>query len=449
MWLLSTAVVVSVAVVLRYLLSPLPANIRQKWKLLLLDAYVKILVSFMLMIRVVCPLPKNANSLNKGSPWACVGILSVLRFSATSQKTCMALVMEWLGLGNHIKLTREMSRRLEDTKTKDGEDTTAICDVNFDGVPVRVFQPPATAGEGRHKRGLLYIHGGGWAYGSPKVNAYNYGCCKMSKDLHMVVVSVDYRLYPDVRFPTPYLDCLTAAKHFLSPEVLAEYGVDRRRVGVAGDSAGGNMSAAIAQAIATDDSMNIKFSVQALIYPALQALDFKTPSYQQNRDMVILNSPLMAQFWLQYLGGDLSLKPRLLANEHSGKLAPELRSRLDWTVLLPPEYREGFFPARGKEMKRIQDEIPNLLDVRASPLLAGSDVLAKCPKAYVMTCEYDVLRDDGLMYARRLKDAGVDVTSEHHLDGFHACFSLNTWPFNFDVGVKVFDAYLRWLRDHL
>ncbi|XP_057714546.1 neutral cholesterol ester hydrolase 1-like [Corythoichthys intestinalis] len=413
MWLLSVAIAACLAVAVRYLLSPLPADIQQKWKLLLLDAFIKTLAS-------------------------------------------LALVMEWLGLGNHIKITREMSRRLESnnkkSKAEAGEGVPAVNDTSFNGIPVRVYQPSPIDGKDHLKRGLLYIHGGGWAYGSPKVGAYNYGCRKMSKELHMVVVSVDYRLYPDVRFPMPYLDCLAAAKHFLSPEVLTDYGVDPRRVGVAGDSAGGNLSAAIAQAIATDDSMPVKFNMQALIYPALQALDFKTPSYQQNRDMVILDAPLMAQFWLQYLGGDLSLKPRLLANEHSAKLMPELRAHLDWTALLPPECQKGFFPAHGKGMesrKRIQDEIPNLLDVRASPLLAGSDVLAKCPQAYIMTCEYDVLRDDGLMYARRLKDAGVEVTSEHHMDGFHACFSLNMGPFTFDVGVRVFDAYLQWLRDNL
>lgn len=58
-----------------------------------------------------------------------------------------------------------------------------------------------------------------------------------------------YRLYPDVHFPVPYLDCLAAAKHFLSPEVLAKYSIDPDRVAVAGDSAGGNLAAAVAQEV--------------------------------------------------------------------------------------------------------------------------------------------------------------------------------------------------------
>ncbi|XP_049596810.1 neutral cholesterol ester hydrolase 1a [Syngnathus scovelli] len=413
MWLLLAVIAVSLAAAVRFCLyKPLPAAIRQQWKLWLLDDIIK----------------------------------TVIR---------LARVMEWLGLGHHITASRNTSKRLEGTvkKLTAGPDAgyLAVSDVVFDGVPVRIYQPQ-TEGEGQLRRGLLYIHGGGWAYGSPRDGAYDQGSRKMSKELDMVVVSVDYRLYPESRFPTPYLDCLAAAKHFLSPEVLAEYGVDPQRVAVSGDSAGGNLSAAIAQEIAMDDSMSVKFSVQALIYPVLQALDFNTPSYQQNRDMVILNRSAMVQFWLQYLGADLSLKSHFFANQHSSNVAPDLMARLDWTTLLHPKHRNDYLPVRGKgprRMERILDEVPGLLDVRAAPLLAEPEVLAKCPRAYIMTCEHDVLRDDGLMYARRLSDAGVAVKAENYLDGFHACFSLTMWPFAFDVGVRAFADYVRWLRDNL
>lgn len=62
-----------------------------------------------------------------------------------------------------------------------------------------------------------------------------------------------YRLYPEVLFPVPYLDCLAAAKHFLSREVLAKYAIDSERVAVSGDSAGGNLAAAVAQAVHKED----------------------------------------------------------------------------------------------------------------------------------------------------------------------------------------------------
>lgn len=206
--------------------------------------------------------------------------------------------------------------------------------------------------------------------------------------------------------------------------------------------------------ISSDDSVSVKFSVQALIYPVLQALDFNTPSYLQNQHIPILYRPLMVRFWLQYLGADLSLQPQCLENNHSSldhaDISPEVRARLDWTVLLAPKYRKEHKPVivdKGSPGKTVQ--LPGLLDVRASPLLAGPEVLAKCPRTYILTCEFDVLRDDGLMYARRLRDAGVEVTNDHYEDGFHGCFSFAVWPFDFDLGKRAVRAYLNWLKDNL
>ncbi|XP_055361367.1 neutral cholesterol ester hydrolase 1-like isoform X2 [Betta splendens] len=276
----------------------------------------------------------------------------------------------------------------------------------------------------------------------------------ISDELNAVVVSVDYRLYPEVLFPVPYLECLAAAKHFLTREVLAKYAIDPERVAVSGDSAGGNLAAAVAQEISTDDDASVKFSVQALIYPVLQALDFNTPSYLQNKDVPVLYRPLMVRLWLQYLGIDLSLMPQFLANNHSSLeqslITPELRSRVDWTSLLPPKHRKNYEPlVVEKGLRGLVKERPGLLDVRAAPLLAGPEVLAKCPRAYVITCEYDVLKDDGLMYTRRLQDAGVAVTNDHYEDGFHGCLGFITWPMDFDVGRRAVRGYLNWLHNNL
>lgn len=200
--------------------------------------------------------------------------------------------------------------------------------------------------------------------------------------------------------------------------------------------------------------MSIKFSVQALVYPALQALDFNTPSYLQNQNMPILTRPLMVRFWMAYLGAPLSLEPQYLVNNHSSleqpSLTPELRSRVDWAILLPKKHQEGYQPlVKERGLKGAIKTVPQLLDMRGSPLLAGPEVLAKCPRAYVLTCEHDVLRDDGLMYVRRLREAGVAVSSEHYEGGFHGIFTMTTPPFDFEVGKRSFTAYVDWLRDNL
>ncbi|KAF7199053.1 neutral cholesterol ester hydrolase 1 [Nothobranchius furzeri] len=396
-----------------YVYTPLPDAIQEPWKLLLVDA----------------------------------GFRTAMHLASLKHR---------LGLDHYITSVRHSIEGFESTaKGLLGSGASGgvipgvkVRDTTFAGISVRVYEPPA-GGEGHLRRGLLYFHGGGWALGSAKKGTYDNVNRMVSDELNTVVVSVEYRLYPEVIFPEPYLDCLAAAKHFLSPEVLAKYSVDPERVAVSGDSAGGNLAAAVAQEVSLDESMTVKFSVQALIYPVLQALDFNTPSYLQNEHMPILPRHTMVQFWLQYLGADLSLLPQLVVNNHSA-VASELRLRLDWTTLLPQKVRKSHKPVTvEKDSHGVLKAVPGFLDVRAAPLLARSEVLAKTPRAYILTCEFDVLRDDGLMYARRLQDAGVSVTSEHYEDGFHGCFSFISWPIDFDVGKRAVRGYINWLQNNL
>uniref|UniRef100_A0A8C2EFS2 Neutral cholesterol ester hydrolase 1 n=1 Tax=Cyprinus carpio TaxID=7962 RepID=A0A8C2EFS2_CYPCA len=324
-------------------------------------------------------------------------------------------------------------------------------DILFDGVHVRVYQPPGQ--DGKLRRAVMFIHGGGWAVGAPKLGSYDSLCRQMAADLDAVVVTVDYRMAPDVHFPVQYEECVQAAKHFLRPEVLTKYSVNPERVAVCGDSAGGNLAAAVAQRIGTDNTTTVKFKLQVLVYPVLQALDFNTASYQQNQNVPILYRRLMARFWLEYLGADLNLVHSLMINNHTAQdqsLMSLIRSKLEWTTLLPKrviQHYKPVFPVTGS--LSILNDIPALLDTRAAPLLAEDEVLRMAPRAYIMTGEHDVLRDDGMMYARRLELAGVSVTNEHYKDGFHGCVSFGFWPCYFSVGIRAVQNYITWLDKHL
>ncbi|MEQ2306784.1 hypothetical protein AMECASPLE_011802, partial [Ameca splendens] len=410
--------VLLVAALSYYIYTPLPDAIQEPWKLMVVDA----------------------------------GFRTAMN---------LATLKHQLGLDHYITSVRHTLEGFDSTVTAlQGSESTAgvvpgvkVSDITFARIPVRVYEPPA-GGEGHLRRGLMYLHGGGWAFGSGKMGSYDKMSRMISDELNTVVVSVEYRLFPDVHFPEPFLDCVAAAKHFLSAEVLAKYAIDPERVAVSGDSAGGNLAAAVAQEISTDDSMSVKFSVQALIYPALQALDFNTPSYVQNHNMAILSRQVMVQFWLQYLGADISVEPQLIANNHSAMqqlaLTSELRSRLDWTTLLTQKFKKSYTPVVvERDSHGLLKKVPGFLDVRSSPLLAGPEVLAKCPRAYILTCEYDVLRDDGLMYARRLQDAGVSVASDYYEDGFHGCLSFTSWPMDFDVGKRALRGFVNWLQNNL
>lgn len=358
-----------------------------------------------------------------------------------------------VGLGHHIHVINYIVTKVEVREPRSSQ-TVRVTDTSFAGVQARVFEPITHQQFPHLKRGVVYFHGGGWAMGSGRMRSYDLLCREMAEELDAVIVSVDYRLAPDAHFPQQYHDALRASTFFLRPAVLEQFSVDPKRVAISGDSAGGNLAAAVVQQMAADNQSSARFKLQALIYPVLQALDFNTPSYQQNGNTPILYRPVMARFWLEYLNGSESLVPLLLANNHTALDMAEVpaaaRKRVDWTHLLSPEVQKNYrpvVPSHGNP--RALQEMPSLLDVRAAPLLAEDKILSEAPPAYIMTCEHDVLRDDGLMYARRLEQAGVRVTSAHYEDGFHGCMVFSTWPAKFSVGIRSKANYIRWLKENL
>ncbi|XP_034717439.1 neutral cholesterol ester hydrolase 1-like [Etheostoma cragini] len=402
---LAGAVLLSAAAYYVYL--PLPSGVSEPWKLMLLDALFR---SFM-----------QASD-----------------------------VAHALGVCHRVHLLNQLMSWVEDVEARSCS-AVHVADSTLGGVPARVFQPK---GGKQLKRGVIYFHGGGWALGSGRMRSYDRLCRKMAEELDSVIMSVDYRLAPEAVFPDQYHDALAASRAFLSAQVLERYSIDPERVCVSGDSSGGNLAAAVAQELGSDDSLTVKFKVQALINPVLQALDFYTPSYQQNQAVPILYRPVMARFWLEYLGADTSLETLLLANNHSSLDQPAIsgstRSKLDWTGLLPAKRRKHYRPVvKETGSPGVMGKVPQLMDVRAAPLLADQEVLGRTPKAYVMTCEFDVLRDDGLMYVRRLQSAGVAVTNDHYEDGFHACMVFAYLPVMSSVGQRSMNNYIRWLDQNL
>ncbi|XP_066565004.1 neutral cholesterol ester hydrolase 1a [Amia ocellicauda] len=356
-----------------------------------------------------------------------------------------------LGLSHHIRVLNFVVLNFGMLAPVSSE-AVRVSDTMFNGVLVRVFEYNKEPGDAL-KRSVVYLHGGGWALGSARIRSYDHLCRKMAEDLKAVIVSIDYRLAPDVHFPEQYNDAFLATKHFLQPEVLSKYSVDPARVSVSGDSAGGNLAAAVAQQLALDSSITNKFKLQSLIYPVLQALDFNTPSYQQNRDVPILYRPLMARFWLEYLNGDPSFIQPLLVNNHTAldlSQATVSRAKLNWTLLLPSAFKKNYKPVvQAMGTPKVIEEVPGLLDARAAPLLADQEVLRMLPRTYILTCEHDVLRDDGIMYARRLEEAGIPVTHDHYDDGFHGCMIFGIWPTYFSVGVRTMNNYIKWLDENL
>ncbi|KAG9352870.1 hypothetical protein JZ751_017446, partial [Albula glossodonta] len=331
-------------------------------------------------------------------------------------------ILERLGLCLQVSFTRWFSAHFL-ARRKPAPPGLHIRDQTFGEVPVRIYEPTVPSAGGR--RGLVYFHGGGWVMGS--IDTADEICRYIAKGSETTVVSVGYRLAPEHRYPAPLDDCEVTTRHFLSV-AEAEFGVDPRRVAVGGDSAGGNLAAALCQRLAkgTDDNLSSPCA-QVLIYPILQMADFSLPSYQQNHAVPILFRGRAAFYYLQYLNGDMSVCQDVLEGNH---VPEELRMQYrKWLSpeLLPPECK-----ARGYkqvELSPHDGEVYHIirrgLDPEVSPLLGEDDVIRRTPPAFILTCEYDVLRDDGILYQKRLEDLGVAVSRHHVPDGFHGIINFH------------------------
>jgi len=211
-------------------------------------------------------------------------------------------------------------------------------------LPVRIYTP---AGKGPFP-GLVYFHGSGWV-------VLNIAVCDttmraLANSTGCKVVAVNYQKAPEHPFPIPFDDCWAATTWVF--EHAEELDLDAARIGVLGDSAGGNLAAAVA--LKARDEGAPKLAFQGLIYPAVEH-GWETGSAHENAEGYLLQRESMHWFWDHYI--------------------PDKSLTSDW---------------------------------RVSPLLA--DDHAGLPPAFIATAEFDPLRDDGRAYHAKLHDAGVPVT---------------------------------------
>ncbi|KAK3513599.1 hypothetical protein QTP70_026033 [Hemibagrus guttatus] len=385
-----------------YIYTPVPENIEQRWKLMITDCFFRTL-------------------------------------------SHLADFSELLGLMSYMDVM--MFITFLERVVPMSDERVKVAEERFDGVEVVVYEPRQDRGTVERRRAIIYLHGGGWCLGSSKMGPYDLLSRQMVTELNAVVVSVEYRLAPPYHFPVPYEDVYRVVKYFLQPDVLGRYEVDPERVAVSGDSAGGNLAAAVTQQLQLEPNQHVKLKVQALIYPVLQALDLNTPSYQQNQHMPILPRTLMVRFWSEYFTSDKRFLTAMMTNNHNSAESISMLKFVNWSVFLPEPYHR---PYNYSTLSVSTDKTTlSLTDPRASPLLMPDAMLRRLPKTYILTCEYDVLRDDGVMYVTRLRLAGVDVTHEHYEEGFHGTIMFTLWPTEFEVARRMTNNYLLWLKENL
>lgn len=248
------------------------------------------------------------------------------------------------------------------------------------GIAVRAYIPEPS----EEMPVLVYYHGGGWVRGN--VDTHDDLCRRMANAIGATVLSVDYRRAPEHPFPGPLLDAYAAIEWV--DEYAELIGGDPTRIGVGGDSAGGNLAAAVSLMARDFDGPNL--AVQLLLYP-ITNFAFDTASYRENAEGYMLTLDGMRWYWEHYLTSSL----------------------------------DGYHPY-------------------ASPLQANS--LEGLPEAVVVTAGYDPLRDEGAAYARRLAEDGTQVEHFHYPALHHAFLSFPDLSATDDAMTEISDRVGNALR---
>lgn len=232
---------------------------------------------------------------------------------------------------------------------------------------------------------MTYFHGGGFVFGN--LDTHDGVCRELCGAVGMVVVSVDYRLSPEHKYPDATDDCVAVTRWVA--ENAGSLDADPARLAVGGDSAGGNLAAVVSQRLR--DEKGPKLAAQLLIYPVARADGHKTQSMIDNAEGYFLETASMQYFINHYL-----------------------RSPAD--AQLP-----GVSPIFAKDFSNL-------------------------PPALVLTCEFDPLRDEGEDYGKKMQAAGVPVTISRYDGAIHG-----TWNFFgvLDLGRAMHNEAARWLKEAL
>ncbi len=250
-------------------------------------------------------------------------------------------------------------------------------------IPARLYVPKEPRRRDGLSPALVFFHGGGWVIGD--LDSHDVVCRQLAVEGALIVISIDYRLAPEHKFPAATEDAVAATQWIAAN--ARELGIDASRLSIGGDSAGGNLTAVVA--LAARDAGGPTLAGQVLIYPAT---DFAMThgSHSEPETSVLLTHSEIRWFRDHYLNS--------AADIH------------DW---------------------------------RASPARAQN--LAGLPPAYVLTAGADPLRDEGDEYAGRQRQAGISVTTKHFPGQFHGFFTMGKLLKQANVAISDIGAWLKGL----
>ena len=303
----------------------------------------------------------------------------------------MQTILHALSYGN---IEVEASRRLADIKKLDAmrifvkKLDTKVYNGTYE-VPVRLYFPSEEAMSGEPVEGekypvLLFFHGGGWV--TEGVENYERVCSRMAQSTGHIVMSVEYRLAPEYRFPVPLEDCYAAAKALYTGHLVLP--ADPDRITIIGDSAGGNLAAAVC--LKARDTGEFIPKKQILIYPALNNCYTEESPYKS----------------VQENGQDYLL-----------------------TAVKMEDY-----------LKLYESSTEDRQNPYFAPILAKD--LSHMPETLILTAEFDPLRDEGEEYGKRLKEANNYVEIHRIPDALHGYFALGIRFLHVQESFEIMNCFL-------
>uniref|UniRef100_H2XLT4 Alpha/beta hydrolase fold-3 domain-containing protein n=1 Tax=Ciona intestinalis TaxID=7719 RepID=H2XLT4_CIOIN len=357
---------------------------------------------------------------------------------------------EFLSLFYMFKLNHLADGMKVENEMLGGVETVIITPRNFTVLPPKGFQERKKPGPA-----VVYFHGGGWVFANLSKETSMHLLVDFAEETGFVVMAPEYRLAPEHPFPAPYDDCMNSTISFMKSS--KRFNVDPKKLILSGDSAGGNLAMAVYIGLiemqASDPTVELP-AMQALIYPILQMINYLTPSHVQNQKFMF-SADLIPKFWLAYIG--LNDQPWLgdvvARNSHVDKSDVELIEK--WNLVSP-----NLIPDKLKlkhndvvyddtldgDVRKLMKQM--ILNTKISPLLASNEIISKIKKTLVLVCEYDPLRDDGIILHERIKALGGSVELQYLPNSLHATASLGAIFKNTYYGCNIFltldVSYVTW-----
>lgn len=339
-------------------------------------------------------------------------------------------VMELFGISDRINVLRKGSYLINLLRNTEVEDADLQIENTFiENVPVRIARPLNSLN--RELPVIVYFHGGAFYFGS--VDTHNSLTSTLARSANMIVISVNYRLAPEHPFPAGLEDCYTVAKYILEYKQSRKLFIDPTKIIIAGDSAGGSLAAIVTMRLSLNRVSQYPPRLQLLIYPSLQFFDLMLPSYiEKHYRFLYYTIPHKLSAYLNQ-----TIDQSIYANKHTSIAQKQFyRKYVDWSFL--PKHNEFQAEIDNNEGDPVLiEKSAQILDPEISPLLVEDAKLVKLPSTYIITVGHDRLRDEGFIYAGRLKQIGVPIVHKHYEHTFHGSITLLFGRFQLDIAKEM------------